>query len=137
MSADVIVLTGPQGAGKSITSGALARQYDRAVHLHTDDFWKYIAAGAIPPYLPEFGEQNQTVLRVIREAALAYADGGFVVVVDGVIGPWMIDALVPTGGSYNGHAIHYIVLRPGRAETLRRAQARTSPEAISSRRFLL
>lgn len=130
MAADVIVLTGPPGAGKSTTARDLARQYDRAVHLHTDDFWGYIASGAIPPYLPESDEQNHAVMRVIRDAAFAYAEGGFVTVVDGIVGPWMVNYFVSTANRQKAPAVHYVVLRPGRDETLRRAQGRTAPEAL-------
>lgn len=130
MIADVIVLTGPPGAGQSTTARELARQYDRAVHLHTDDFWKYIAAGAIPPHLPESDGQNQTVMQVIRDAAFAYAEGGFVTVVDGVVGPWMVNYFALTENTQRTPTVHYVVLRPGRAETLRRAQARTAPDAL-------
>lgn len=130
MNAEVIVQAGPPGAGKTTTAPAIARRYDRAVHLHTDDFWGCIASGGIPPYLPESEEQNRTVMTVIREAAFAYAEGGFVTVVDGVVGPWMIDLLAPPTGRKDSPAIHYIVLRPDRAETLRRALARTDPSAL-------
>ncbi|GAB3301089.1 AAA family ATPase [Epidermidibacterium keratini] len=125
MTAPIVVLAGPPGAGKSTTARSYAQSLPLAVHLHTDDFWHMIVAGSIPPYLPESDAQNQTVLGVIRAAAEAYARGGFTVVVDGIVGPWMLrhfdDVAVP---------LHYIVLRPSRAEALRRAQARTAADAL-------
>ncbi len=123
---------------------ALADPYERSVHLHTDDFWKFIRSGMVPPYLPEADEQNQTVVQVIRNAALAYSRGGFVVVVDGVIGPWMLDHFRDIGAGSSGNAagagvdgfdgggmrLHYVVLRPSKSETLRRAQARKPPALV-------
>ncbi|OLF06487.1 shikimate kinase [Actinophytocola xinjiangensis] len=120
----VIVVSGPPGAGKSTTARALARTFPRGVHLHTDDFWHNIVSGAIPPYLPESNDQNQTVLGVIAVAAFRYAEGGYTVVVDGVVGPWML------GHFRTGPPVHYLVLRPDRQETLRRAQARTGSDAL-------
>jgi len=129
-TADVIILTGPPGSGKSTTARALAPLYPRSVHLHTDDFWDYIVSGAVPPYLPESDDQNQTVMRVIRDSAFAYAAGGFVTVIDGIIGPWMLGHFRDTGGKEAVPLLHYVVLRPGRGETLRRAQGRRSAGAL-------
>ncbi|WP_308159140.1 AAA family ATPase [Curtobacterium sp. ISL-83] len=131
-ASDVVIVTGPPGAGKSTTARALATSFPRAVHLHTDDFWHAIVAGGIAPYLPESDEQNQTVLRVVRNAAATYADGGFVVVVDGVVGPWMLHHFREPGtGTGTGmRRLHYVVLRPSRDETLRRAVHRAEPGAL-------
>ncbi|GAA1491612.1 AAA family ATPase [Brachybacterium sacelli] len=127
---DVIILTGPPGAGKSTTARALAASYPWSVHLHTDDFWHFIASGAIPPYLPESDSQNQTVMQVIRGAASIYAAGGFLTIIDGIIGPWMLGHFRDTEQTLDPSRVHYVVLRPSRDETLRRAQSRTTPDAL-------
>ncbi|WP_353111262.1 AAA family ATPase [Microbacterium sp.] len=130
MSADVIILTGPPGAGKSTTARHLAESFSRSVHLHTDDFWDYIVTGGILPYLPESDQQNQTVMRVIQQAAFTYAAGGFNTVVDGIIGPWMIGRFAADSRVAAAPRLHYVVLRPSRDEAVRRAQARTRPGAL-------
>jgi hypothetical protein len=130
MSADVIIVTGPPGAGKSTTARTLAETFPRSVHLHTDDFWHYITSGAIPPYLPESYDQNQVVMRVIQGAASAYAMGGFTTLIDGIIGPWMLGHFRGSGDGADGPRLHYVVLRPVREETVRRAQERTAPDAL-------
>lgn len=128
-AAGVVLLSGPPGSGKSTTARALAGSFPRGVHLYTDGFWHYIVSGAIPPYLPESDEQNQTVMRVIRDAAFTYASGGFMTVVDGIVGPWMLNHF-RAGRDESAPRLRYVVLRPARAEALRRAQSRTVPDAL-------
>lgn len=100
------------------------------MHLHTDDFWHYIVSGAIAPFAPESHDQNQTVMQVISNAAFTYATGGFVVIIDGIIGPWMLAHFRDTGGTPKASRLHYVVLRPSREEALRRAQSRTALDAL-------
>ncbi|MGW7521634.1 AAA family ATPase [Streptomyces sp. NPDC054796] len=126
----VVVLAGPPGAGKSTVARRIAARHERAVHLHTDDFWSYIVAGSVPPYEPASDAQNQTVLSVIAGAAFTYASGGFVTVVDGVVGPWMLHHFRTAMAAAWRTRADYVVLRPRRKVTLARAMARTEPGAL-------
>lgn len=130
MSGRVIVVTGPPGAGKSTVARALAGGFPRAVHLHADDFWRAIVAGAIPPHLPESDAQNHTVLGVVVGAAYGYAAGGFVTVVDGIVGPWMLGHVRDAARRSPEVPLDYVVLRPAREVALARGQARTAPDAL-------
>lgn len=127
----VIVLTGPPGAGKSTVAALLADRLTPSVHLHSDDFWRYIKQGGIPPYLPEAHRQNQVVLHVLVSAAFGYASGGYHVVYDGIAGPWFID-LFRAAAKEQAVALSYVILRPNPYTTLERAVGRTG-DALTDR----
>jgi predicted kinase len=42
MSGAVILVSGPPSAGKPTIARGLAAGFEKAVHLHTDDFWHNI-----------------------------------------------------------------------------------------------
>ncbi|MGP4114602.1 AAA family ATPase [Streptomyces sp. 4N509B] len=122
---EVLVLSGPPGAGKSTVARLLTdeRLAPPTVHLHADDFWAAIRRGVIAPFLPASRRQNEVVVDVVARAATGYAVGGYRVVVDGVVGPWFVDAFrAPATAA--GVAAHYAVLRPDEATTLARGTAR-------------
>jgi dephospho-CoA kinase len=104
---ELLILTGPPGSGKTTTARSLARTTGvPKVHLHADDFWRFIQHGAIPPYLEEAHQQNAVVIDVLAKAAEGYASGGYFVVLDGIVGPWF---LRPFGAL--AVPVHYVVLR--------------------------
>jgi cytidylate kinase len=133
----LIILSGPPGAGKTTLATELAQRYDKAVHLHTDDFWHHIVSGGIAPFEPAANQQNHVVLDVVASAACTYAAGGFATVVDGVVGPWMLDHYLDHARRHPNLPLHYIVLRPGRAITLQRAQQRTTAIALRDQTRIL
>lgn len=116
----ILILTGPPGTGKSTVADQLAStSRSPAVHLHTDDFYGAIRSGYVEPWLREAHEQNKTVISSIAATALAFASGGYFVVVDGIVGPWFLDAFrrssIPTT---------YLVLMPDIAVAQLRATQR-------------
>jgi chloramphenicol 3-O-phosphotransferase len=121
----MVVVDGPPGAGKSAVAGIVASGARwPTVHLHTDSFYVWIRSGFVPPYLPQAQAQNEVVAAVMTGAACAYARGGYDVIVDGIIGPW----LLPTFRAACGQGLlelRYVVLRPSLSVALTRAIGRT------------
>ncbi|MFI0898911.1 AAA family ATPase [Streptomyces sp. NPDC020983] len=132
---EIIVLSGPSGSGKTTVAEILAgSRLFPAVHLHTDDFYAAIRQGFVAPYLPQAQAQNDVVTGVLARAAAGYAAGGYHVVVDGVIGPWYLDAYREAAREA-GVGLVYVVLRPDRETALTRGTTR-SPHPLTDREVL-
>lgn len=130
---EILILTGSPGSGKTTAAAVLAQQAGSPkVHLHADDFWAFIKHGAIAPYLPESHAQNMVVMDALSRTVSAYAEGGYFVILDGIIGPWFLPA-------FDGLTVpvHYLVLRPPLDVAIARCRLRggetlTDPAAIAS-----
>lgn len=121
---EIMILTGPPGSGKTtVATGLAARAGEPKVHLHADDFWRFIRNGAIAPYLPEAHHQNGIVMGALAAAADGYAAGGYFVIVDGIVGPWFLDPFLALT-----RPVHYIILAPPLQQAVDRCVARGGEE---------
>lgn len=103
--ADLIVVTGPPGAGKSTVGRILAGGYEASALVAGDQYFGFLDRGHITPWLPEADGQNTIVIEAAAAAAgrLAVA---YMVVYDGAVGPW-----------FESHAHRRWVHRPGGGPT--------------------
>ena len=113
----IIIITGAPATGKTTTAAIIAKESDleKSVHIHTDDFYHYLSKGAIPPHLPESNNQNLVVIEAFLAAAKRYAQDGYDVIVDGIIGPWFLEPwLKVVQEHYEVHYMRKIKQLPGK-----------------------
>ena len=105
----LLVVTGPPGSGKSTVARLLVDRFEPSVLVEGDAFFGFLARGAIEPWLPESHRQNLVVTHAAASAAGRYAQGGFMTVYDGIVGPWFIAEFA---GATGLDGLDYVVLLP-------------------------
>ena len=109
ITAPILVVSGPAGVGKTTVSRLLAAEFDRSVHLETDDFMASIVSGWVDPNAPEASAQHEAVGGALAVSAMGFAGDGYTTVVDGHLFPDGVAGLA-AAASARGIECHYAVL---------------------------
>ena len=102
-------MTGPPGAGKSTVATGLSAIRAPSVLIEGDEFFGFLRAGRIEPWLAASDRQNEVVTEAAGAATGQFVVGGFWTVYDGVIGPWFLPRFLEASGLKR---THYVVLLP-------------------------
>lgn len=130
----VVLLTGISAAGKSTVAEALARRFDRGVHVRGDAFRRMVVAGREEmggDPSPEAWRQLRLRYRLGAATADTYHEAGFAVVVqDVVLGPVLVDYVA----AIRSRPLVVVVLAP-RPEVVAEREAGRAKDAYGAGRL--
>ena len=112
---EVLILTGPPGAGKSAVAEALAERYDRVAHIPVDTLRHFITpTGFRSPGKEGFERQHALAVRNVCDLARNYMAERFAVIIDDVV-PARADLdLYLDALKGDGVPVHFVRLLPSR-----------------------
>jgi predicted ABC-type ATPase len=119
---ELIIVTGPPGAGKSTVSGLVADSFVSSVLIPADWFFGLWRKGAIDPWLPQALPQTSVAANAAAAATGAFARADCRVVYDGFIPPRYLPEFAAAAGLA---ALHYAVILPPVTTCVDRVLSRT------------
>ena len=131
--ASIVIVSGCPGSGKTTLAEGLSRSEHQGLHLVSDAFYGFPVT-PIDPIRPESQHQNTVIMRALARSARAFAEGGYGVVLDGVIGPWFLPLLREE--LYGGPTVSYLILQVPVSEALLRVRGRRGPGASATVRHM-
>lgn len=121
MTARLLIISGPPGAGKSTVAQGIADSFERSVLVQGDTFFAFLASGAIDPWLPASAAQNEVVTEAASAATRQFVEAGYDTIYEGVLGPWSIDRFLAASGLATAD---YAILLPSVERCLHRVATR-------------
>ncbi|MGH3252805.1 MAG: hypothetical protein ACRDOI_42225 [Trebonia sp.] len=106
---EVIIVTGPPGAGKSTVSRLVADSFGSSVLIPGDWFFGLWHSGAIDPWLPQALPQTSVAASAAAAAVGTFALAECQVVYDGFIPPRDLPGFATASGL---SALHYAAILP-------------------------